>query len=407
MAPSDLPKIVAICGPGATQQQISAALTNSSEFELVDFLSDPERLIRDLQAVGSDLMIIDHTLAGSPTLDLIDDLTLQFPNQAIIAILPGDDPVAAQQVMLAGARAFLIQPFTQVNLLSTLRRMRDLQARSRVATTIQAAGTAGGANPLHTMVVFSPRGGVGTSTVAVNTAIELVEEAGANVLLLEGKLFFGSLNVMLNIRSRNTLADLIPHSTAMDELLVREVVSEHVSGIHVLLAPSDLQIAQGIRAQEMFNVINSLKRYYDYIVIDAGSSLSEVTVTLMDAAERILLVASPDLAALHEVSRFNRITQTLAYPTDKTLLVLNRAEREGGVKASDIAAVLHQNIFAQIPDDSANALRSLNRGIPLVLNYPRSPASRAYKNLTTKLLELDREQTANLPSGRGTTTGAT
>jgi pilus assembly protein CpaE len=400
-AAGELTKVVAICEPGATQQQIGAALSANSEFELVDFLSDPERLVRDLQSVNSDLIIIDNMLGGQPILDLIDDLTLQFPNQSIIAILPGENPVAAQQVMLAGARAFIIQPFTQVNLLSTLRRVRDLQTRSRLANAVQVASVAEGPHPLHTMVVFSPRGGVGTSTVAINTAIALVEETDANVLLLEGKLFFGSMDVMLNIRTRNTLADLIPHSTAMDELLVREVAAEHVSGIHVLLAPTDLQVAQGIRAQEMFNVINSLKRYYDYVVVDAGSSLNEVTVTMMDAAERIVLVASPDLASLHEVSRFNRITQTLAYPPEKTLLVLNRAEREGGVKVADIESVLHQTIFAQIPDDAPNSLRSINRGIPLVLNYPRSPASRAYKELAIRLINLDGEQSANQPAAKG------
>jgi pilus assembly protein CpaE len=96
-------------------------------------------------------------------------------------------------------------------------------------------------------------------------------------------------------------------------------------------------------------------------------------------------VTSPDLAALHDVSRFVRISQSLAYPPEKTLLILNRAERPGGVKARDIAAVLRRDIYAQIPDDPLDALRSLNRGIPLVLNYPRSPASKAYQALARQL----------------------
>jgi pilus assembly protein CpaE len=353
-----------------------------------------EKLVRDLQTVEPDMILIDHQLHGSPTLDMIDDLAMQFPDTAIVAILPNDDPVRAQQVMLAGARAFVILPFTQVNLLSTLRRVRDLQARRKQSTGVSKGGEQESGQPIRTLVVYSPRGGVGSSTVAANLAISLYEASGARVLLMEGKLFFGHLDVMLNIRSRSNLADLVPHAAAMDEMLVREVVTQHISGIYVLLAPPDIQAAQGIRPQELFSIVAGLKRYYDYLIIDAGSSLSENTVTLMDAADRILLVTSPDLAALHDVSRFVRISQTLAYPPEKTLLILNRAERPGGVKARDIAAVLRREIYAQIPDDPLDALRSLNRGIPLVLNYPRSPASKAYQTLARQVFAGSQGQAA-------------
>lgn len=388
-------RVVAVGDPGATLQQISSALTANNEFDLVDILSNAERLVRDMQMLETDLAIIDNTLGGQPTLDIIDDLAAQFPEIDLIAILPNSDPLGAQQVTLAGARAFLIQPFTQVNLLSTLRRVRDLQARRRQSLASLGQATQEGSRPLRVVTVFSPRGGVGTSSVAINLAIALHEETEMRVLLLEGKLFFGHLDVMLNIRTRNSLADLIPHASGLDETLVRDVVTEHISGIDVLLAPGDLQFAQGIRAQDMYNVLSSLQRMWDYIVIDAGNLLNENTVTMMDEADRILLVASPDLASLHDISRFRRVSQSLAYPAEKILLLLNRADRQGGVKAQDIEAVLHQQLFAQIPDDSINALRSLNRGIPLYVNYPRSPASKAYKQLAKSISQIGREQAAS------------
>jgi pilus assembly protein CpaE len=391
-------QVIAVGEPGPTIQQISTALSNQPEFELVDIFSNAERLVRDLQTTQADILVIDDQLGGQPTLDIIDDLVQQFPEMAIIAILPGNDPLGAQQVTLAGARAFLIQPFTQVNLLSTLRRVRDLQARQRQALSTLAAPAQDGPRPLRVVTVFSPRGGVGTSTVASSLAIALNDETSGRVLLMEGKLFFGHLDVMLNIRSRNSLAELIPHASSLDESMVNEVVTEHISGIDVLLAPSDMQFSQGIRAQDMFNVLNNLERFWDYVVIDAGSLLNENTVTMMDAADRIVLVASPELASLHDISRFTRISQSLAYPAEKILLVLNRAGIPGGIKARDIESVLHQHIFAQIPDDPANALRSLNRGIPLILNYPRSPASKAIKELGQKISQIGHEQPAGRPT---------
>jgi pilus assembly protein CpaE len=166
------------------------------------------------------------------------------------------------------------------------------------------------------------------------------------------------------------------------------VVTEHATGLQVILGPNDLQVAQGIRAEDLFNVLEGLKRLYDYLVIDCGSTLNENTVTLLDAADRVLLVATPELAALHDVSRFVGVSRTLGYPPGKLLVVLNRAGQEGGVKTKDIESALHHELFGQVPEDGPNALRSLNRGLPLIVRYPRSPASRAYGQLARQLVGL-------------------
>jgi pilus assembly protein CpaE len=398
-------RVVAIGDPGPTQQQIGAALSAQTEFQLADILNDLEKLVRELRAAEPHIILIDHTVAGQPTLDLIDDLAAQVPEAAIIAILPDSDPLKAQQVTLAGARAFIVQPFTQVNLLSTLRRVRDLESRRArlLAPTQPGSGGQEKPQPLRTLAVFSPRGGVGCSTLAANLAVALHEATGLKTLLLEGKLFFGHLDVLLNIRTHNTLADLIPHANALDEGLVRDVVVEHVSGIDVLLGPSDLQAAQGIRPQDLFSVISALQRYYEFIIIDAGSLLNDNIVTLLDAADKILMVTAPDLAALHDASRFIGISHTLAYPPGKLLVLLNRSDLAGGVKIKDIQTALHHELFSQIPDDGPNALRSLNRGIPLILKYPRSPASKAILMLARQFTRLNAPEAAkatkNSPAG--------
>lgn len=390
MTPSNATsRVLVIADPGPTQQQITSALSAEVEFELSDLLTSTERLARDVRAAEPEIVLVDHQLGGQPTLDIIDDIALQFPEVALVAILPDNEPLAIQQVMLAGARAFLVQPFTQVNLLSTLRRVRELESR-RVQSQVAAASAqkVEAERPLRTLAVFSPRGGVGCSTVASNLAINMFEETKADVLLFEGKLFFGHLDVMLNIRTRNTVADLLPHAATLDEGLVNDVVSEHISGIDVLLGPSDVQVAQGVRPDDLYTVFMNMQRLYDYIVIDAGSSLNENTVTILDSVDRILLVTTPDLAALHDTSRFVQVSRSLGYPSDKILIVLNRAGLTGGVKSGDIETALHHEVFAQIPDDGPNALRSLNRGIPLVLRYPRSSASRAIKLLAKTLTDL-------------------
>jgi pilus assembly protein CpaE len=222
--------------------------------------------------------------------------------------------------------------------------------------------------------------------LAANTAIALAEETGKKVLLFEGKVFFGHLEVMLNLKVQNALSDLIPHATHLDEGLIRDVVAAHPSGIHVLLAPSNVQIAQGIRAEDIYNIFVGVSRYYDYIVIDAGGPLNEISVTLMDASDRIILVTTPDLATLHDIARFLQLSRSLSYPAEKILMVLNKAGIEGGVKIKDIEAVLHTQMYHQIENDQANTLRSINRGIPFLIYYPRSSASKSVHQLAKKLV---------------------
>ena len=378
-------RVVVIVDPGAIQQQIVSAINSQSEFLLVDVLAAPERLAREIGAAEPDILIIDHKLNDLPTIDMIDDLAMQFPEIALIAMLPDNDPTLIQQVMLAGARAFLIQPFTQINLLSTMRRVRDLENRRIKSLTVKTTSVHETSRPLKSITVFSPRGGVGCSTLATNLALAIYEETGKRVLLMEGKLFFGHLDVILNLRTHNTIGDLIPHVNALDDGLISDVVIKHGSGIHVLLGPNNIQIAQGIRPDDLYKVFISLQRYYDYVVIDGGSSLSENTVTLMDSADKILLVTTPDLAALHDTSRFVQVSKTLAYPDEKLMIILNRDGLVGGVKTKDIETALHHQVYDHIPDDPANALRSLNRGIPLLIRYPRSPASRAIKQIANRL----------------------
>jgi pilus assembly protein CpaE len=398
MNPNQPVRVLAVCDPGTTQEQVRTALENQAEFQLVGVLNTLEKLSKEVHAAEPGLIVISHVVGGQPTLDVIDDVALQFPEVPLVAVLPEGDPLKAQQATLAGARAFITEPFTQASLLSTLRRVRDLEARRARSQGIVPTAVEEEARPLRVYTVFSPRGGVGVSTVATNLAIEMHEETAARVLLVDGKLFFGHLDVMLNIRSRNTIADLVPHAAALDAALIGDVVVEHASGVHVLISPLDVQVAQGFRAEDLYNILTGLRRAFDFMVIDAGSNLNENTVTMMDAADRILLVTTPDLAALHDASRFIQVSRSLSYPPEKILVVLNRANQLGGVRVRDIETSLRRELFAQVPDDPANALRSVNRGIPLAIKYPRSSASQALRKLAKTLVAMGTPQPASKPA---------
>lgn len=380
--------LVAIVGSDSTHEQVSNALDVQNEFQPVVILETLNGWVKEIRAANPEVILIDSVMDGQPTFELIDDLTLQFPDAAIVAILASDNPLNAQKAMLAGARAFIVQPFTGVALLSSLRRVRDLENRRRFSQTTAGGGDPSLGEPMQIMTVYSPRGGVGCSTVAINLALAIHGQIESRVLLMEGKMLFGHLALMLNIRAHNDITDLIPHANLLDENLVKDVVVRHASGIDVLLSPGDVQAGQGVRPEDLLGILRAVRKMYDFIVIDAGSYLDENTVTLMDLSDRVLLLTTPDLASLHDASRFLQISRTLSYAPGKMLTILNRTGMLGGVKTKDIEAALHHEVYAYIPEDDPKVVRSLNRGVPHIYKYPRSPVSRSIRKIAKSVVEL-------------------
>ncbi len=394
--PADSVRVVLVTKSDLVEKEVNTVLEAEREFELMDMSYLEEGVLGAVQTLQPDIILYDYNYGTlEETFDTIDDLTMLHPESAVVVILPEEAAAQANQVILAGARAFIFYPFTQLNLLSTLRRVRELHTRI-VSPQIAASAAAAGNN--RTFVVFSPKGGVGCTTVAINLAIAMFQERGEEVLLMDGKHMFGDVGLMLNLRTANSILDLIPHAGSVDENLLRQVIIRHTSGIQVLPGPFSANVAQAVRPDDLYNVTLGMQRIFPNVVIDGGSHLGEDVVTLMDAAHRVLLVITPDLASLRGARLFMDICRTLSYPREKILLVLNKVGGRNDVSAGEVEKVLHTKVFSAIPSDENLALSSLNEGVPLILKRQGHPISKAVKKMARGLLEMSLPQVTRLHS---------
>lgn len=387
MANSEIIRVLPISSNDLIKESIAAALESANEYFLLDSSPLDEDIMEGIYSLQPDYILLDYAFEGTDPLALIDSVTMQFPEIVVVVLLPQSQISESNNVILAGSRAFMIQPFTQTELLATLQRVKELVARTIIvqteAPTVQPLISSRG-----TFVVFSPRGGAGCTTVSINLALAMFEKMGEEVLLMDGKLLFGHVDVMLNLRTQNSLTELVAHAGSLDESLIRDVVSEHVSGLKVLPSPMTISTGQGVRTDDLYNLVMELQSVFNTIIIDSGNFLNENVVTYMDASNKIILVINPEIASLRDASQFFDVCRQLSYPKDKVLVVVNQFDKREGLSLDDIEKSLQVKVFGTIPWDRKTALNSINRGVPVVLQRQSSAVRRAYQDIGGKLVEI-------------------
>jgi pilus assembly protein CpaE len=368
---------------------VTAIFQNSDLFNLsTDSLAD--RAIQEIvETVKPDVFLLDFSYPVANVLDLIENIVRDYPDRSVIVILAQEDIQKSNNVILAGARAFLVEPFTPEMAINLVTRVCEMNKRlvsaspeSRVSDSIPKSVQKG------TIAFFSPKGGAGCTTAAINMAIAFHHLAKSNLLLMDGKHQFGHVALSLNLRSANTLVDLMSHSSFLDEGLIKQVTLRHKSGIDVLSAPATIAEAQGIHADALFKVLSAIQANYSYVFIDAGNHLDENAVTYMDAADYVIVILNPDIASMHDLRKFIDLAKNLSYQPGKLQFLLNKTGNRNQIKVAEIEKLLRVELLGSVPAHDNLMAASLNEGTPIIMKKPYHPISRAYKKMAKQLLPL-------------------
>jgi pilus assembly protein CpaE len=236
------------------------------------------------------------------------------------------------------------------------------------------------------VAMFSPKGGVGCSTLAINLAIALHRIEEKPVALVDGSLQFGDVAVLLNLQANRSLADLAPHVDELDNDLLNHVALAHESGIRALLAPPRPEMADLIAPGVLNTILDELRNLYAYIVVDTPNTLSDVTLTVLDTADRVVLITTPDIPSIKNAKLFFEVTEALEYPLAKTTLILNKADRSANIRAEDIQASIKHPVAAQVPLDERTATAAANQGVPFMLSAQSTPLAQAMMGLGRHLI---------------------
>ena len=381
-------KILVVSNNPLLQKSIDTAFKSDKDLIILDNSSLTEGVETAIAKLTPHIVLLDFEYKNSGTYGLVDKIATNFPAVAVVVILPESKMNISEKVILSGARAFILTPFTKKNILTTTHRVVELLARNFPALTSQELIGPTSVKPKNTFTFFSPKGGTGCTTVVISLAIALHQMMQEPVLLVDGKHLFGHVALMLNLRTVNSITDLITHAGMLDQQLISQVVVEHVSGIKVLPSPIAVTEAQGIRPEDLYKVILGLQSTYPVILIDGGNFLQENTITYMDASDRVVLIMNPNLASIRDVRQFMEVAKTLLYSPEKIMLVLNNTGHKADIRQEEIEKILKHKITHSIPGDDNLAISSINEGIPVILKNPRNPISVAIKNLAIEFKDI-------------------
>lgn len=375
-----------------TRENVRKLLQFEADIEVIAQAANGEQAIQMAKDKRPDVILMDINMPGVDGIGASQAISRALPGVQTIIMSVQSESDYLRKAMLAGARDFLMKPFSGDEVAAAIRRVYE--SRPAVSTQpVAAAGqaTADGqgvvAGPRgHIITVFSPKGGSGCTTIAANLAAALVRD-GHKTILVDGSLQFGDVAFMLNLKPTTTLVDLTERMEELDADLVSSVTLEHSSGIEVLLAPPRPEMAEYVTVDYLQTLLKHLRLNYDYVIFDTASSLSEALLAVMDMSDRIVLVLQQSLPSIKNARLFLDLTNDLEYGKDKIKLVINRAVKRG-VPVERVASTLKRPIVATIPEDDASVERSISDGTPIVAGRDvRRPIGASLRELALLLVD--------------------
>jgi pilus assembly protein CpaE len=269
----------------------------------------------------------------------------------------------------AGADDYLIKPFHPAELLA---RIKSLLARFAPRDALVGRPPLG-----RVFALYGAKGGVGTTTIAINAAIALHRELGRKVCLVDGNLQFGDHRVFLDLGlDRKSIVDIVT-ATSIDQDLVRQVLVKHDSGIDLLLAPPSPETAELVTQEHMPVILDNLRSLYDYVLVDIDKRLDDVNLGIIETSELVFVVMTADLSCLKNVRLVLETIGHLGYEKTKVQLVLNRSNAFTGINVKNAEGALKRPIDHQIVNEYRGAISALNSGAPFMFTKADSLLGRS------------------------------
>lgn len=388
--PGEKIRVMIVDDVSETRENVRKLLQFEADVDVVGVARTGKEAIQLSLDLNPDVVLMDINMPDMDGISATEAIRAKQPAVQVIILSVQGDQNYMRRAMLAGARDFLTKPPMGDELISAIRRAGAMaQTERSKSVQIPIAPVLGnvpammgyGAPKGKIVTIYSPKGGTGCTTLAVNLAITLNND-DTRVALVDGNLQFGDVAVFLNEQGKNTIIDLAPRAEELDPEIVEDVMLKHAaSGLHVLAAPSRPEYAERVSSNQFAKVLEYLRQMYAYVIVDTASLLTDATLAAIDVSDLIVLVTTQDIPSIKNCRLFLDLLQTLGIERDRILFVMNRYDKRINITPDRVTENLKQEVVSIIPLDEATATKAVNRGVPFVLESKNQPAARGVFSL--------------------------
>jgi pilus assembly protein CpaE len=379
-----------------TRDHLTKLLGFESDIEVIGSASSGREAIQMAGKLHPDVVLMDINMPDMDGITATEQLTTAAPNSAVVMMSVQGEADYLRRSMLAGAREFLVKPFSSDELTASIRQVssREREKASRIGLAVTGTPVSNDDEGGRIVAVFSPKGGVGRTTVAVNLAVAAATELGKRVVLMDGSFQFGDVGVLLNLNPKsNSIADLVPVLEAGEVDTVNTFIVDHTSGVRVLLAPPSPEMAETITPAIVKSVLDLLRRSHDLVVVDCTAFFNDTTLAILDSADVILTMLSLEITSIKNMRLFLEVAEQLGYDGGKVRLVLNRADSTLGIRVADVEHSIGRKVDETIVSDGRSVVYALNRGIPFFVSNREAQVSQDILRLAKSVIS-DRVEVA-------------
>lgn len=383
--PGEKIRVLIVDDVAETRENVKKLLQFESDVEVVGVARTGKEAIQASQDLNPDVVLMDINMPDMDGIAATEAIRAKQQAVQVVILSVQSDQNYMRRAMLVGARDFLTKPPMGDELISAIRRagemaqMEKAKAARAQATPISsisgvAASYRGPRGKI--VVVYSPKGGTGCTTLAVNLALTLKAD-DTRVVLVDGNLQFGDVAVFLNEQGKNTVLDLAPRAEELDAEIVEEVMVKHsATGLHILAAPSRPEYAEKVSSGQFSKMLEYLTQLYTYVIVDTAPALTDLTLATIDVSDIIVLVTTQDIPSIKNSRLFLDLLQSLGVRRERIMFIMNRFDKKVNITPERVADNLKQEVTLVIPSDEATAVKAVNRGVPFVLDNKSQPVAR-------------------------------
>ena len=393
-------RVLVVDDVSETRENIRKLLQFEADIEVVGAARSGREAVQLSDELKPDVILMDINMPDMDGITATELIRQRTPISQIIILSVQGDPNYMRRAMLAGARDFLTKPPMADELISAVRRAGDMARLERSKSVQVSSSTSMAAQPIpgvgvtdgRIIMVYSPKGGTGVTTIAVNLAITLNNDETRTVLV-DGNLQFGDVAIFLNEHGKNTILDLAPRSEELDIEIVEGVMIKHAgSGVRVLAAPARPENAENINSDQFTKVLKYLSKVYPYVVVDTAHNLDEITLAALDVCDLLILVVTQDIPAVKNVRLFLDLMNTIGISRERVCFVMNKYDKRISITPERVGENLKQPVVSVIPLDERIVIPSVNRGVPFMIDNKTQPIARTIFSLA----EIVRAQLSKL-----------